>query len=106
MEKEELAPLYIPGCSIIGDSKDLLQVYDIMHRVFRNVLMPKVWNQHEIHGYLVDLLGAMHIEAGSGATIDVSKWMWEEMYNMVINRKVPIYALFVMCFFVVGLARF
>ena len=29
---------------------------------------------------------------------DVSNWLWHEMYNMVIYRKVPIYAPFVMCF--------
>ena len=42
MPKEKLAPLYIRGRGIIGESKDLVKVYDIMHRVFRNVLLPKV----------------------------------------------------------------
>lgn len=73
MEKAELAHLYILGWGIIGESKDMLQVYDIMHQVFRNVLFPKVANQDEIHGYLVDFLVAMHTEVGSGATFDVSK---------------------------------
>ena len=40
----------------------------------------------------------MNTKRGSGATFDVSKWMWEEMYNMVWYRKVPIYAPFVMQF--------
>jgi hypothetical protein len=69
-----------------------------MHHVFRNVLLPKVGNQDEIYGYLVDLLVAMKTKVGFGATFDVSKWLWEEMYSMVINRKVPIYAPFIMCF--------
>jgi hypothetical protein len=98
MPKEKLAPLYIRGRGVIGESKDLQKVYDIMHRVFRNVLLPKVGNQDEIYGYLVDLLVAMKTKVGSGATFDVSKWLWEEMYSMVINRKVPIYAPFIMCF--------
>jgi hypothetical protein len=98
MPKEKLAPLYIRGRGVIGESKDLQKVYDIMHRVFRNVLLPKVGNQDEIYGYLVDLLVAMKTMVGSGATFDVSKWLWEEMYSMVINRKVPIYAPFIMCF--------
>ncbi|KAE8769288.1 dna replication licensing factor mcm4 [Hordeum vulgare] len=79
MEKEDVAPMYIRGGRIIGESMDLLKVYDIMHRVFCNVLISKVGNQDDIHGYMVDLLVAMHTEAGSGATFDVSKWMWEEM---------------------------
>ena len=43
-----------------------------MHRVFRNVLLPKVGNQDEIHGYLVDLMVAMKTMVGTGATFDVS----------------------------------
>ncbi|KAE8792077.1 dna replication licensing factor mcm4 [Hordeum vulgare] len=62
MEKEMLTPLYIQGRGIIGDSKDMPPLYDIMHRAFCNVLLPKVGNQDEIHGYLVDLLVAMHTE--------------------------------------------
>ena len=41
---------------------------------------------------------AMKTKVGSGETFDVSKWLWHEMYNMVIYRKVPIYAPFVMSF--------
>ena len=82
MPKEKLAPLYIRGRGIIGESKDLEKVYDIMHRVFRNVLLPKVGNQDEIHGHLVDLMVAMKTIVGTGATFDVSNWMWHEMYNM------------------------
>ena len=40
----------------------------------------------------------METKVGSGATFDVSNWLWHVMYNMVIYRKVPIYAPFVMCF--------
>ena len=98
MDKVKLTPLYIPGHGIVGKSNDLLPVYDIMHHVFRCVLLPKVGNQDDIYGYLVDLLVAMKTKRGSGATFDVSKWMWEEMYNMVWYRKVLIYAPFVMQF--------
>ena len=86
------------GRGIIGESKDLEKVYDIMHRVFCNVLLPKVGNQDEIHGCLVDLMVAMKTKVGSSAMFDVSKWFWEEMYITVIYRKVPPYAPFVMCF--------
>lgn len=68
VKKEELAPLYIPGCGKIDGSKDLIKVYDIMHHVFWNVLLPKVGNQNEIYGYLVDLMVAMRTKDGSGAT--------------------------------------
>ena len=86
MPKEKLAPLYIRGRGIIGESKDLEKVYDIMHHVFRNVLLPKVGNQDEIYGYLVDLLVAMKTKVGSGATFDVPNLLWQEMYNMVILK--------------------
>ena len=46
----------------------------------------------------MDLLVAMKTKRGSGAKFDVSKWMWEEIYNAVWYRKVPIYAPFVMHF--------
>ena len=55
-----------------------------MHHVFHNVLLPKVGNQDEIHGYLVDLMVAVKTKLGSGETFDVSNWLWHEMYNMVI----------------------
>jgi hypothetical protein len=58
MPKEKLAPLYIRGRGVIGESKDLQKVYDIMDHVFRNVLLPKFGNQDEIYGYLLDLLVA------------------------------------------------
>jgi hypothetical protein len=98
MDKIKLAPLYIPGHGIVGKSNDLLPVYDILHRVFRCVLLPKVGNQDDIYGYLVDLLVAMKTKRGKGITFDVSKWLFEEMYNCVWYRKVPIYAPFVMRF--------
>ncbi|KAE8812288.1 hypothetical protein D1007_10637 [Hordeum vulgare] len=40
-----------------------------------------VGNQNEIHGYFVDLLVAMKEMAGTGATFDASKWLWEELYS-------------------------
>ena len=77
MPKEKLAPLHIRGRGIIRESKDLEKVYDIMHRVFRNVLLPKVGNQDEIHGYLVDLMVAMKTKVGSGEMFDVPNWLWQ-----------------------------
>ena len=41
---------------------------------------------------------AMKTKRGKGITFDVSKWLFEEMYNCVWYRKVPIYAPFVMRF--------
>ncbi|KAE8817253.1 hypothetical protein D1007_05146 [Hordeum vulgare] len=40
----------------------------------------------------------MHTEAGSRATFDASKWLWEELYSMVFYKMVPKYAPFIMCF--------
>lgn len=40
MDKVKLAPLYIPAHGIVGKANDLLPVYDILHCVFRCVLLP------------------------------------------------------------------
>lgn len=43
-DKDVLADLYIAGRGVMGESKDLLPTYDIMHCIYRNVLNPKVAN--------------------------------------------------------------
>jgi hypothetical protein len=44
MAKSNLAPLYIPGWGPLGNTKYLLLVYDIMHRIYREVLNLKMGN--------------------------------------------------------------
>ncbi|KAI5016196.1 hypothetical protein ZWY2020_006047 [Hordeum vulgare] len=63
-----------------------------MHRIFRNTLLPRSGNFDEVHGYLSEMLllceEAMSQES---AQLDISDVMFTELWNCIINRKVPIY---------------
>ena len=50
------ADLYIPGWAAAGSSYKLLPTYDIMLRIYRDVLNPKVGNFDQVHGYLVNMM--------------------------------------------------
>jgi hypothetical protein len=79
MAKTNLAPLYIPGWSPPGYSKYLLQVYDIMHRIYREVFNPKVGNIDHIHGFMIDLMLLTHQNRGSCLQLDVMNFLWHEL---------------------------
>ena len=65
---------------------------DIMHRIFRNTLFPRSGNFDEVHGVLAEMLllceEAMSVES---AQLDIADVMFTELWNCIINRKVPIY---------------
>lgn len=85
--KDVLLDLYIPRRWVVGQSKDSLPTDEIMHLIYREVLNPKVGNLDEIHGYLVDLM--LRTMKGKGVSIDVSDYLWNEIFNDVVNRKPP-----------------
>ncbi|KAI4996275.1 hypothetical protein ZWY2020_048041 [Hordeum vulgare] len=63
-----------------------------MHRILRNTLFPRIGNFDEVHGYLAEMLllceDAMSQES---AQLDIADVMFTELWNCIINRKVPIY---------------
>ena len=65
---------------------------DIMHRIFRNTLFPRIGNFDEVHGSLAEMLllceEAMTKES---APLDISDVMFTELWNCIMMRKVPIY---------------
>ena len=65
---------------------------DIMHRLFRNTLFPRIGDMGQVHAYLVDMMLICE-EARQAQTqpLDVSHIMWCEVQFPVFNRKVPIY---------------
>ena len=65
---------------------------DIMHRIFRNSLFPRIGDKEKVHAYLVDML-LLCEEARNSQTqpLDVSQFMWCELRFAVYNHKVPIY---------------
>lgn len=97
-DKNVLGDLYIARRGVMGDSKDLKPLYDIMHRIYRSILIPKVGNQDQIHGYLVDLMLPTHTKKGQGVPLDVPNYLWNEIFYVVMNRKVPTIASYIMAF--------
>ena len=96
MGVHELYDLYIPGRAMVGLQKNLLPVYDILHRIFRNTLAPRVGNFDQIHGTLIDIMVHTHRQRGSGLKLDIMDIIWNEMYNSVMKRRVPVFAPMVM----------
>ena len=64
LKPEALYDLYIPGRAVVGLQKNLLKVWDIMHRIFRNTVAPRVGNFDQMHGKMIDLMHASHIMQG------------------------------------------
>ena len=77
-------------------SYELWPFLDIMHRIFRNTLFPRVGNLDQVHSYLVDLLLFCQEEQGSQQVLDVSHVMWSELHSAVMEHKCIIYGPYLM----------
>ena len=97
-KKELLADLYMPGNVEHGKIKFLKPVYDILMRIFREVLNPKVGCQHIFFGFLQNLLLLTHQHRGTGLQLDVMDYIWNELWNGILSRKAPVYAPYLMRF--------
>ena len=77
---------------------ELSPYLDILHRIFRETLFPRIGNLDMVHSYLVDmLLFCQHEkEASTGESLDISHVMWSELLSAVSERKCPIYGPFIM----------
>ncbi|KAE8779332.1 hypothetical protein D1007_47666 [Hordeum vulgare] len=101
LAKEKLLPYYIVKETPSGEVSYVMNPFlDVMHRIFRNTLFPRVGNKDQVHSYLVDML--IMCQKGGGTfpsgPLDVSHVMWNELYSAVFNRKVPIYGLYLFYF--------
>jgi hypothetical protein len=94
--KKHLDHLYILGWGVLGDTKHLLPVYDIMHCIYREVLNPKVGNIDQIHGSMIDLMLLTHANIGSGLKLDVMDFIWIEIQWGLCHKKRPPYAPYLM----------
>ena len=90
------ADLYIPGWAVAGSSYKLLPTYDIMLRIYRDVLNPKVGNFDQVHGYLVNMMVLSATKRGAGQKLDVMDYLWIKMHYAIVMRKTPPYAPYVM----------
>ncbi|KAK1616553.1 hypothetical protein QYE76_022070 [Lolium multiflorum] len=92
IDKALLADLYLEG------EVFLRPVYDILLRINREVLNPKVGCVDQIYGYLGNLLYLTHQHRGTGLHLDVMDYMWEEFWSCIMSRKSPVFAPYFMCF--------
>ena len=67
-----------------------------MLRIYRSVLNPKVGNFDQVHGFLVDMMVLTHLKRGKGLQLDVMDFIWHEMHYVVVMRKTPPFAPYVM----------
>ena len=77
-------------------SYELCPFLDIMHRIFRNTLFPRIGNLDQVHSYLVDMLLICEKEKNTEQVLDVSHVMWSELHSAVMERKCPIYGPYLM----------
>ncbi|KAK1632082.1 hypothetical protein QYE76_006397 [Lolium multiflorum] len=100
IEKTLLADLYLEGEVVYGSQKFLRPVYDILLRIYREVLNPKVGCVDQIYGYLGNLLYLSHQHRDSGLQLDVMDFLWNEFWACIMTRKAPVFApyfVFVIC---------
>ena len=79
--KNLLQPFLVEKVLPNGKSTWVLNSFlDIMHRIFRNTLFPRIGDKDKVHAYLVDML-LLCAEARSSQTqpLDVSHIMWCEL---------------------------
>ena len=91
MKPDVLYDLYIPGRAVVGQQKNLLKVWDIMHRIYRNTVAPRVGNFDQLHGKMIDLMHESHRMQGQGKKLDVMDVLWHEMYSVVMKRRPAIF---------------
>ena len=95
--KEKLWPYSTRKVSETGKvTYELWPFLEIMHRIFRNTLFPRIGNLDQVHSYLVDLLLFCQEEQGSQQVLDVSHVMWSELHSAVMERKCIIYGPYLM----------
>ncbi|KAK1652366.1 hypothetical protein QYE76_070171 [Lolium multiflorum] len=98
VEKALLADLYLEGEVVYGSQKFLRPVYDILLRIYREVLNPKVGCVDQIYGYLGNLLLLSHQHRDTGMQLDVMDFLWHEFWACIMARKAPVFAPYFMFF--------
>src|SRR5215216_256464 len=91
--KNKLQPYLVEKALLNGKKSYVLNPFlDIMHRIFRNSLFPRIADKDKVHAYLVDMmLLCEEPRRQVPGVLDVSHIMWCELRFAVYNRKVPIY---------------
>ena len=87
--KELLAPITMEG-GIPGQTEDLIQPFEILHRIYRECLAPRIGNWDQVHSYTIDLMANSKTNKGKGRRLDVMDFIYQEMWLNVIDKRVPI----------------
>lgn len=74
----------------------LVQPFEILHRIYRETLMPRVGNWDEVHGFMFDLLKNSKEIQGTGENLDVMDCIHHELLLTVMDKRAPIYGPFLM----------
>ncbi|KAK1644119.1 hypothetical protein QYE76_061924 [Lolium multiflorum] len=98
IEKTLLVDLYLEGEVVYGSQKFLRPVYDILLRIYREVLNPKVGCVDQIYGYLGNMLYLSHQHRDSGLQLDVMDFLWHEFWACIMTRMAPVFAPYFMFF--------
>jgi hypothetical protein len=67
-----------------------------MHRIYQEVLNPKVGNHDQLHGFMVDLMLLTHSNRGSDLKLDVMDFISNEIHWGLCHKKRPLYAPYLM----------
>ena len=80
------------------ETYELPAYLDILHRIFRETLFPRIGNLDQVHSYLVDMLLFCQHQKGQNTeeSLDISHVMWSELLSAISERKCPIYGPFIM----------
>ncbi|KAK1619969.1 hypothetical protein QYE76_025486 [Lolium multiflorum] len=98
IDKALLADLYLEGEVVYGSQKFFRPVYDILLRIYRDVLNPKVVCIDQIYGYLGNLLYLTHQNRDTGLQLDVMDFLWNEFWSCIISRRALVFAPYFMFF--------
>jgi len=93
--KEVVEPITIEGGSC-GQTADLIPTFEILHRIYRETLAPRVGNWDQIHGYVFDLLKLSHEKQHTDEKMDVMDFIYNEMWTAMIDRRSPVYGPYIM----------
>jgi hypothetical protein len=96
MKPSALSHLLIQGRGVCGESKHLQKTWHIMHRIFRNTVLPRVGNFDQIHGRLIDLMVISSEMVGQGKKLDIMDILWNEIHEVIMKRHVPIFGSLIM----------
>ena len=100
-DKSQLRELYFEE-SGLGTTSGLLPLYDILVCMFLESIAPSGGNNYAIRGGLVNLLYHAYEAATQGTLrpngrpVDVMDYIFHDMYDAMIHKKVPPYAPYVM----------